>query len=102
MPSVYALPLTWETKFHTHTEQLVEIWFGIFPPVALYGCETWSLTLREEHRLRVSCCIIFIKIIQDSRQHNTIKNNFIVVNLTGFNYNQLSSDVMLKTHKHTT
>jgi hypothetical protein len=20
----------------------------------LYGCETWSLTLREEHRLRVS------------------------------------------------
>ena len=23
-------------------------------PVILYGCETWSLTLREEHRLRVS------------------------------------------------
>jgi hypothetical protein len=22
-------------------------------PLALYGCETWSLTLREEHRLRV-------------------------------------------------
>jgi hypothetical protein len=22
-------------------------------PVALYGCETWSLTLREEYRLRV-------------------------------------------------
>jgi hypothetical protein len=22
-------------------------------PVVLYGCETWSLTLREEHRLRV-------------------------------------------------
>jgi len=22
-------------------------------PVALYGCETWSLTLREERRLRV-------------------------------------------------
>ena len=21
--------------------------------LALYGCETWSLTLREEHRLRV-------------------------------------------------
>jgi hypothetical protein len=21
--------------------------------VVLYGCETWSLTLREEHRLRV-------------------------------------------------
>jgi hypothetical protein len=23
------------------------------PHVVLYGCETWSLTLREEHRLRV-------------------------------------------------
>ena len=22
-------------------------------PVVLYGCETWPLTLREEHRLRV-------------------------------------------------
>jgi hypothetical protein len=21
--------------------------------IVLYGCETWSLTLREEHRLRV-------------------------------------------------
>ena len=25
----------------------------IILPVLLYGCETWSLTLREEHRLRV-------------------------------------------------
>jgi hypothetical protein len=22
-------------------------------PVILYGCKTWSLTLREEHKLRV-------------------------------------------------
>jgi hypothetical protein len=22
-------------------------------PLVLYGCETWSLALREEHRLRV-------------------------------------------------
>jgi hypothetical protein len=27
--------------------------FFIDLPVVLYGCETWSLTLREEHRLRV-------------------------------------------------
>ena len=26
---------------------------GIILPVVLYGCETWSLTLREERRLRV-------------------------------------------------
>jgi hypothetical protein len=25
----------------------------IILPVVSYGCETWSLTLREEHRLRV-------------------------------------------------
>jgi hypothetical protein len=25
----------------------------IIVPVVLYGCETWSVTLREEHRLRV-------------------------------------------------
>jgi hypothetical protein len=27
--------------------------FPIVLPVVLYGCENWSMTLREEHRLRV-------------------------------------------------
>jgi hypothetical protein len=31
----------------------VRIYKMILLPVVLYGCETWSLTLREEHRLRV-------------------------------------------------
>jgi hypothetical protein len=31
----------------------VEIHKTIILPVVLYGCETWSLTLREEHRLKV-------------------------------------------------
>jgi hypothetical protein len=30
-----------------------KIYKAIILPVVLYGCETWSLTLREEHRLRV-------------------------------------------------
>jgi hypothetical protein len=30
-----------------------KIYNTIILPVVLYGCETWSLTLREEHRLRV-------------------------------------------------
>jgi hypothetical protein len=30
----------------------VEYWINGLP-VVLYGCETWSLTLRDEHRLRV-------------------------------------------------
>ena len=31
----------------------VKIYRTIFSPVVLYGCETWSLTMREERRLRV-------------------------------------------------
>jgi hypothetical protein len=31
----------------------IKIYKIIILPVVLYGCETWSLTLREERRLRV-------------------------------------------------
>ncbi|KAJ4445983.1 hypothetical protein ANN_12669 [Periplaneta americana] len=31
----------------------VRIYKTVILPVVLYGCETWTLTLREEHRLRV-------------------------------------------------
>jgi hypothetical protein len=31
----------------------VKIYKTIILPVFLYGCETWSLTVREEHKLRV-------------------------------------------------
>jgi hypothetical protein len=31
----------------------IKIYRTTILPVVLYGCETWSLTLREEHRLRV-------------------------------------------------
>jgi hypothetical protein len=31
----------------------IKIYKTLILPVVLYGCETWSLTLREEHRLRV-------------------------------------------------
>jgi hypothetical protein len=31
----------------------MKIYRTIILPVVLYGCETWSLTLREEHSLRV-------------------------------------------------
>ena len=31
----------------------IKIYKSIILPVVLYGCETWSLTLREECRLRV-------------------------------------------------
>jgi hypothetical protein len=31
----------------------VRIYKAIILPVVLYGCEAWSLTVREEHKLRV-------------------------------------------------
>jgi hypothetical protein len=31
----------------------IRIYKTIILPLVLFGCETWSLTLREEHRLRV-------------------------------------------------
>jgi hypothetical protein len=31
----------------------IKIYKTIILPVVMYGCETWSLTLREEHRLMV-------------------------------------------------
>jgi hypothetical protein len=31
----------------------IRIYKTIILPVVVYGCQTWSLTLREEHRLRM-------------------------------------------------
>jgi hypothetical protein len=40
--------------FSSAVENLkIRIYTMMILPVVLYGCETWSLTLREEHRLRV-------------------------------------------------
>ena len=45
-------------KGREHLEDLdlnvkIKIYRTIILPVVLYGCETWSLTLREQRRLRV-------------------------------------------------
>jgi hypothetical protein len=40
--------------FPSHIKNLkIKIYKTVILPVVLYGCETWSLTLREEHRLKV-------------------------------------------------
>jgi hypothetical protein len=36
------------------TDLKIKIYRTIILPVVVYGCETWSLTLREERKLRVS------------------------------------------------
>jgi hypothetical protein len=40
-------------------------------PVVLYGCETWSLTLREEHRLRVFENSVLRRIFGPKREEAT-------------------------------
>jgi hypothetical protein len=37
----------------SYKNEKMKIYRTIILPVVLYGCETWSLTLREEYRLRV-------------------------------------------------
>jgi hypothetical protein len=43
----------------------------IILPLVLYGCETWSLTLREEHKLRVFENRVLKRIFEQKRDEVT-------------------------------
>ena len=43
----------------------------IILPIVLYGCETWTLTLREEHRLRAFENKVLRKILGAKRDEIT-------------------------------
>jgi hypothetical protein len=49
----------------------IKIYRTIMLPVVLYGCETWSLTLREEHRLRVFEDMLLRRIFGPKRDEVT-------------------------------
>jgi hypothetical protein len=49
----------------------LKIYRTIILPVVLYGCETWSLTLREERRLRVFENTVFRRIFGSKRDKVT-------------------------------
>jgi hypothetical protein len=49
----------------------VEKYKTIILTVVLYGCETWSLTLREEHRLRVFENRVVRRIFGPNRDEGT-------------------------------
>jgi hypothetical protein len=49
----------------------VKIYKTTILPVVLYGCETWSLTLREEHRLRVFENRVLRRIFEPKRDEAT-------------------------------
>jgi hypothetical protein len=49
----------------------IELYKTVILPVVLYGCETWSLTLREEHRLRVFENRVLRRIVGPKRDEVT-------------------------------
>ena len=49
----------------------IKIYRTIILPVVFYGCETWSLTLREERKLRVSENIVLRRIFGPRRDEVT-------------------------------
>jgi hypothetical protein len=48
----HAVQNLWSSRLLSRNVK-IKIYKTIILPVVLYGCETMSLTLREEHRLRV-------------------------------------------------
>jgi hypothetical protein len=48
----------------------IKIYKTVILPVVLYGYETWSLTLKEEHRLRVFENRVLRKIFGPKREDN--------------------------------
>jgi hypothetical protein len=51
----------------------IRIYKNIILPVVLYGCETWSFTLREEHRLRVFENRVLSRIFGPKRDEVTVE-----------------------------
>ena len=49
----------------------IKIYRTIILPVVLYGCETWSLTLREERKLRVFENMVLRRIFGPRRDEVT-------------------------------
>jgi hypothetical protein len=48
----------------------IKIYKTVILPVVLYGCETWSLTLGEEHKLRVSENRVLRRIFGPKREED--------------------------------
>jgi hypothetical protein len=60
----------------------IKIYKTVILPVVLYGCETWSLTLREEHRLRGSENRLLRRIFGPKGKKTDRGENCITMNFT--------------------
>jgi hypothetical protein len=49
----------------------MKIYRSVIVPVVVYGCETWTLTLREEYRLRVFEITVLRRIFGTKRDEVT-------------------------------
>jgi len=54
-----------------HPSIEIKIFRAVILPVVLYGCETWSLTMREAHRLRMFENSVLRKIFGPKRDEVT-------------------------------
>jgi hypothetical protein len=58
----------------------IKIYKTVILPVVLYGYENWSLTLREEHRLRVFENRVLRKIFGPKREEDIVEKTAIIMN----------------------
>jgi hypothetical protein len=58
----------------------IKIYKTVILPVVLYECETWSLTLREEHKLRVFENRVLRRIFGPKREEDDHGGNCIMMN----------------------
>jgi hypothetical protein len=68
---VMCVPFNPEPVIFSSSAKKRENWNIQDLPVVLYGCKTWSLTLREEHRLRLFENTVLRKIFGPKRDEVT-------------------------------
>jgi hypothetical protein len=61
---IFCLPVLYQKNVK------IKIYKTVILPVVLYGCETWSLTSEEEHRLRVFENRVFRRIFGPKREED--------------------------------
>jgi hypothetical protein len=49
----------------------INIYKTVILPVGLFGCETWSLKLRDERRLRVFANMVLMRVFVRKRDEQT-------------------------------
>jgi hypothetical protein len=68
----------------------IKIYRSIILPVVLYGCETWSVTLREEHRLSMFKNKVLRRIFGPKRDEVTgMEKTYITRNLMIYTHHQV-------------